>query len=44
MTTIKPESLNASDQGKLSESYLSGLPPGQDFGVKLATRTLLACP
>jgi len=44
MTTIKPEPLTASDQGKLSESYLSGLAPGQDFGVKLATRTLVACP
>jgi ABC-type uncharacterized transport system substrate-binding protein len=44
LTTIKPDPLTASDQGKLSESYLSGLAPGQDFGVKLATRTLVACP
>lgn len=44
MTTIKPDPLNTSDQGKLSESYLSGLPVGQDFGVKLATRTIVACP
>ncbi|MBB4200643.1 ABC-type uncharacterized transport system substrate-binding protein [Rhodoblastus sphagnicola] len=44
MSTIKPEPLTGSDQSKLSESYLSGLAPGQDFGIKLATRTLLACP
>jgi ABC-type uncharacterized transport system substrate-binding protein len=44
MTTIKPEPLTVSDQGKLNESYLSGLAPGQDFGVKLAPRTLVACP
>lgn len=44
MSTIKPDPLSASDQGKLSESYLSGLAPGQDFGVKLAPRTLVACP
>jgi len=44
MTTIKPDPLSASDQSKMTESYLSGLAPGQDFGVKLAPRTLVACP
>lgn len=44
MSTIKPEPLSASDQSKMTESYLSGLAPGQDFGVKLAPRTLVACP
>jgi len=44
LSTIKPDPLSTSDQGKLNESYLSGLAPGQDFGVKLAPRTLVACP
>lgn len=44
MSTVKPEPLTSDDQGKLSESYLSGLSPGQDFGIKLAPRTIVACP
>jgi ABC-type uncharacterized transport system substrate-binding protein len=44
LSTIKPEPLTASEQGKLSESFFSGLSPGTDFGIKLATRSLVVCP
>jgi ABC-type uncharacterized transport system substrate-binding protein len=29
---------------KLTESFFSGLSPGYDFGVKLASRVIVACP
>ena len=32
------------DTKKLTESFFSGLSPGYDFGVKLATRVIVACP
>lgn len=32
------------DAKKLSESYFSGLSPGDDFGIKLASRIVIACP
>jgi ABC-type uncharacterized transport system substrate-binding protein len=36
--------LAATDTKKLSESFFSGLSPGYDFGVKLASRIFVACP
>jgi ABC-type uncharacterized transport system substrate-binding protein len=36
--------LAAADAKKLSESFFSGLSPGYDFGVKLASRIIVACP
>ncbi|MCI0466322.1 MAG: DUF1007 family protein [Beijerinckiaceae bacterium] len=36
--------LAADDTKKLSESFFSGLSPGYDFGVKLASRVIVACP
>jgi ABC-type uncharacterized transport system substrate-binding protein len=36
--------LAAEDTKKLSESFFSGLSPGYDFGVKLASRIIVACP
>ncbi|MGH6813502.1 MAG: DUF1007 family protein [Methylocella sp.] len=36
--------LATADAKKLSESFFSGLSPGFDFGVKLATRVIVACP
>ncbi len=36
--------LAAADTKKLSESFFSGLSPGYDFGVKLASRVIVACP
>ena len=36
--------LAAEDTKKLSEAFFSGLSPGYDFGVKLASRIVVACP
>ncbi|MGH6868401.1 MAG: DUF1007 family protein [Methylocella sp.] len=36
--------LPAADTKKLSESFFSGLSPGYDFGIKLASRIIVACP
>lgn len=36
--------LAAEETKKLSESFFSGLSPGADFGVKLATPVIIACP
>lgn len=36
--------LAADDTKKLSEAFFSGLSPGYDFGVKLASRIVVACP
>jgi ABC-type uncharacterized transport system substrate-binding protein len=44
VTTMRPEPLTASDTGKLNESFFSGLSPGSDFGIKLAPRSIVACP
>jgi ABC-type uncharacterized transport system substrate-binding protein len=43
-TTMRPEPLNSGDSAKLNESFFSGLPIGADFGIKMATRTIVACP
>jgi ABC-type uncharacterized transport system substrate-binding protein len=40
----KPKSLEADDKTKLSESFFSGLAPGANFGFKMATRAIIACP
>ncbi|WOJ91380.1 DUF1007 family protein [Methylocapsa polymorpha] len=36
--------LAADETKKLSESFFSGLSPGTDFGIKLATPIIIACP
>jgi ABC-type uncharacterized transport system substrate-binding protein len=36
--------LAETDTKKLSESFFSGLSPGTDFGIKLASRVIVACP
>jgi ABC-type uncharacterized transport system substrate-binding protein len=41
---FKPEPLNALDSSKLSESFFTNLSPGADFGVKMASRAIIACP
>jgi ABC-type uncharacterized transport system substrate-binding protein len=40
----KPKSLEASDKKTLDESFFSGLAPGANFGFKMASRVILACP
>ena len=44
LTTMRPDPLNGGDSAKLNESFFSGLSPGADFGIKMATRTIVACP
>ena len=36
--------LAASDAKKLSEAFFQNLSPGSDFGIKLASRVIVACP
>jgi ABC-type uncharacterized transport system substrate-binding protein len=40
----KPKSLEGDDKKKLDESFFSGLAPGANFGFKMASRVILACP
>lgn len=40
----KPPPLVAGDSQKLSESFFSGLSPGANFGIKMASRASVACP
>ena len=40
----KPKSLEADDKKKLDESFFTNLSPGADFGFKMASRAILACP
>lgn len=44
LTLSQPQSLDENESRKLSEAFFSGLSPGADFGVKLASRALVACP
>jgi ABC-type uncharacterized transport system substrate-binding protein len=40
----KPKSLDSGDKQKLSESFFTNLSPGSNFGFKMASRVILACP
>ena len=44
LTVLTPEPLTLADSKKLSESFFTGLSPGQDFGIKLAPRAIIVCP
>ena len=41
---VKPRPLDAGDNQKLSEAFFSNMSPGMDFGIKLASRAVVACP
>jgi ABC-type uncharacterized transport system substrate-binding protein len=41
---VGSKALAAEETKKLTESFFSGLSPGADFGVKLATAIIIACP
>jgi ABC-type uncharacterized transport system substrate-binding protein len=43
-STLDPNPLVAGDTQKLSEAYFSNMSPGADFGIKLASRVVVACP
>ena len=40
----KPKPLEGQDSAKLSESFFSGLAVGANFGFKMASRAIVACP
>jgi ABC-type uncharacterized transport system substrate-binding protein len=44
VTNMHPDPLTETDTKKLNESFFSGLSPGTDFGIKLAPRSIVACP
>lgn len=41
---VEPKPLLATETQKLSEAFFQNFSPGADFGVKLATRAVIACP
>ena len=43
-SVIKPRPLDASDSRKMSEAFFANMSPGQDFGIKLASKAMVACP
>jgi ABC-type uncharacterized transport system substrate-binding protein len=43
-STLDPAPLVATDSSKLSEAFFSNMSPGADFGIKLASRIVVACP
>jgi len=44
LSLLDPTPLVAADNQKLSEAFFQNMSPGADFGVKLATRAIVACP
>jgi ABC-type uncharacterized transport system substrate-binding protein len=44
LSSSKPKPLEGADKQKLDESFFSGLAPGSNFGFKMASRVILACP
>ncbi|HEY8160931.1 MAG: DUF1007 family protein [Methylocystis sp.] len=44
VSLVEPAPLVATDNRKLSEAFFQNMSPGADFGVKLATRAIVACP
>lgn len=43
-SVMRPKPLDATDNQKLSEAFFSNMSPGMDFGIKLASRVVVACP
>ena len=43
-TVAKPKPLEANDKQKLSESFFTNLSPGTNFGFKMASAAIVACP
>ena len=44
LSVAKPKSLEPDEKAKLTESYFSGLAIGSNFGFKMASRAIIACP
>ncbi len=43
-TVAKPKALEPSDKQKLTESFFTNLAPGTNFGFKMASAAIVACP
>lgn len=43
-SVAKPKPLDPADKSKLSESYFTNLSPGANFGFKMASAAIIACP
>jgi len=43
-SVAKPKPLEAGDKSKLTESYFTNLSPGANFGFKMASAAIIACP
>ena len=43
-TVAKPKPLEANDKQKLTESFFTNLAPGTNFGFKMASAAIVACP
>lgn len=44
LSLVEPAPLVAAENQKLSEAFFQNMSPGADFGMKLATRAIVACP
>lgn len=44
LSVTKPRPLDSGDNQKLSEAFFNNMSPGVDFGIKLASRAIVACP
>jgi len=44
LSLVEPKPLVAAETQRLSEAFFQNFSPGADFGVKLATRVIVACP
>ena len=44
LSLVEPAPLVATENQKLSEAFFQNMSPGADFGMKLATRAIVACP
>jgi ABC-type uncharacterized transport system substrate-binding protein len=44
LSLMEPKPLVASENQKLTEAFFQNMSPGADFGMKLATRAVVACP
>ena len=44
VSAFEPKPLAAEDNKQLTEAFFQNFSPGADFGVKLATRIIVACP
>ena len=43
-SVARPQALDPGDKQKLSESFFTNLSPGSNFGFKMASSAILACP